>query len=441
MIRLPFAKRSGSSQAEAERSTDLRREASREPITFDLQKDSEIAKQLALIGLGKPEIQLARRILPLVEPHLDEIVDFFYQQVLTIDKLRAIIDEHSTIERLKQTLRAHLLEMFSGKFDEQFLQKRAKVAQIHLHIGLQPKWYLGSFENLQEALLRVLHEQIADKEELYQLSIVVLKILNFEQQIVLEIYEKEFNRQREEQYRLQQELQTQIASLSDELAALTEQTSAAVDELVANSSEVNHIVQVSTQKAKQTHALATAGRERVAELEQRITSIYQKMANMEAAVKQLQASSEQIKQVVHMVKEIADQTNLLALNSAIEAARAGEHGRGFAVVSAEVRKLSEQTKNSVKQISELIAQTSQFTADVVKSILTVQENVRLAQDESVAARETFDHISASMAESITVIEGAEVQVNELVRVIEEIGNSTQEVSRSAETLNQTARAI
>lgn len=53
-----------------------------------------------------------------------------------------------------------------------------------------------------------------------------------------------------------------------------------------------------------------------------------------------------------LIADISRQTNLLSINASIEAARAGAEGAGFKVVAAEVRRLSAQTAEAAKQISD-----------------------------------------------------------------------------------------
>ncbi|MBM9546072.1 chemotaxis protein [Leptospira sp. 201903074] len=65
--------------------------------------------------------------------------------------------------------------------------------------------------------------------------------------------------------------------------------------------------------------------------------------------------SKEIGSVASSIQQVAKQTNLLALNASIEAARAGEHGRGFEVVANEVTKLSFQTSEATKKISEILS--------------------------------------------------------------------------------------
>ncbi|MBY0114899.1 methyl-accepting chemotaxis protein [Paenibacillus sp. FSL L8-0435] len=73
----------------------------------------------------------------------------------------------------------------------------------------------------------------------------------------------------------------------------------------------------------------------------------------------LEKEASDIEVITHSVKNIAEETGLLALNASIEAARAGEEGSGFAVVAQQIRKLADESKESVHRINELISRVQQ----------------------------------------------------------------------------------
>ncbi|WP_152393423.1 protoglobin domain-containing protein [Paenibacillus guangzhouensis] len=427
-------KRAGSSTGWMDRAKNIE-------VILDIQ-DPTVRRQLEMIDLTVEEIQLAKAIQCLIQEHIEEIVTAFYQRITNIDELKQIILDHSTLERLRSTLATHMIEMFDGRIDEEFLNKRTRVANIHYRIGLEPKWYMGAFQNVQSILLDIVHQNIDNRDDSLKINKVITKILNFEQQLVLEAYEKENLRQRRLQYeKVKEDLRTKIILVCQEMIAITEQTSTSVQELIASSNEVNDSVQRGASTSRDTQLLATDGQTKIAGLESRIRSIFHRTNKMEGIVNQLNLSVQEIGQIVNLVQEIAGQTNLLALNSAIEAARAGEHGRGFAVVAQEVRKLSEQTNQSVERIRSYIEETCQYSEDVVAAIREVHTFVEESQAESEATEIAFHRIVSSMANSLTDVEKVELGMKVLVQSIEDIGLATEKVVASAEQLNQAAQSV
>jgi heme-based aerotactic transducer len=65
----------------------------------------ELRRQIDLIGLTTYDISLLKSVKPFFEEHIEELVSTFYDKILTVPHLRQMIQQHSTVVRLKQTLR------------------------------------------------------------------------------------------------------------------------------------------------------------------------------------------------------------------------------------------------------------------------------------------------------------------------------------------------
>lgn len=264
----------------------------------------------------------------------------------------------------------------------------------------------------------------------------VTKLLNLEQQLVLEEYEKENIKEKEEQYLLvKNELKQKISEFSVELIDYSIDTNAAVKQLVASSNEVSRTFQRTAASALESQGLATDGHEHLGDLTEQINLIYQTTSEMEDSIIELSDSSKQIQKIVNSVREIADQTKILSLNATIEAARAGEHGRGFSVVAQEVSRLAEDTKSTVIQIVELTNKSGLLTQQVVEEIRKVQELTKNGKHQSVETSLLFSDIVDAMRSSTQEIVIVEEEIRTLIQTIEGIGTATAQTASSAEFLS------
>ena len=255
----------------------------KEPV-IQLHSYPELKKQMDLIGLTKEDIRLINTFQPYVEKGINDIVSVFYEQVLSVPSLRKIIEDRTQIERLKKTVGSYIIEMFSGELTETTIEKKRKLAQIHFKIGLEPKWYMGTFHQIQAIIISLVNEKIIANEEREKTSLTISKLINLEMQIVLEEYEKENMKLRQLQSDIiKTELKSKISSISEDLADLTEETNTSMEHVELNTSKIRESVQANIDSVKQIQADAHDGNKLIELLQRQmelVTSNTEEMATI-----------------------------------------------------------------------------------------------------------------------------------------------------------------
>lgn len=143
---------------------------------------------------------------------------------------------------------------------------------------------------------------------------------------------------------------------------------------------------------------------------------------------------ETVKQETGTIDSISSQTNLLALNASIEAARAGEAGKGFSVVAEQIRKLSNETKDSSGQISEALSRLDEISGKMTSSI---EETLKLIQATLEKVTQTGENVnkitqdSSLLGEHIQTIDSAMKEVESSNRQLVE---NMEQVSSIVETM-------
>lgn len=175
--------------------------------------------------------------------------------------------------------------------------------------------------------------------------------------------------------------------------------------------------------------------------------IYSRTDKIMKIMNDLSAQSRHVSEIVQVIEDISSQTDILSINASIEASHAGEAGRGFSIVSQEISNLSMRTKESAKQIKEII---SGFTVGINSAVSAMEQSFTLVSDGTKnmeRIKNSAEKIDSSNAEIIKNIEdiagvisgvaksGGEI-TDRLAEVSENIGNNYTSVSSVADTINR-----
>lgn len=405
-----------------------------ETVKVDFRLPSELSTQVSMIGLTELDIKRLHSLQPIIQKHADGLVGNFYDTIMKESSLMKIIDQHSHVDRLRKTMYNHIIQIFSGNVNEEYVQQRKRIAHVHVHIGLGTKWYVNAFQQLMNSIVKVLYQEISNKDELYEAVSSLQKIFSLEQQLVLESYELKEEANREEQAQQQAVIKDRMRATAHELSAISQETSASLEELVTQFSSIRHLTDDGQQAIQKVEILSEDGKVLMGEEKKSADSIKTRIVSLYEEINQLFTLSQNVDSVVESISSIASQINLLALNASIESARAGEHGRGFAVVANEIRNLSNLTKQSTENINKVIKEMSAQVQSVNHSVKEFNENITKNQEMTEETLTFFNEIveAVKLSKEKTEIVFKEIKHSDMV--LNQINEATAEISRQAECL-------
>lgn len=266
-----------------------------------------------------------------------------------------------------------------------------------------------------------------------------------------------------------------IASSSEELSTVTDQTNkgvteqqsqtdqvaTAMNEMVATVNDIAKSAEAAFQSAQLCSEKSNSGETAVKETLSFMSDLNTQSNEVARQLSALKSETDNIGTILDVIKSVAEQTNLLALNAAIEAARAGEQGRGFAVVADEVRSLAQRTQTSAVEIESLIGnlvmsadgavtsmekgqklaeqtlQRAQLSGTAIQAIAEAVEEIRRYNSQIATAAEQQSSVAEDINRNMTKIRDIGDQS---AASTGQVSAASEELARLAEGLNtQTAR--
>ncbi|WP_001230743.1 methyl-accepting chemotaxis protein [Leptospira interrogans] len=279
-----------------------------------------------------------------------------------------------------------------------------------------------------------------------------------------------------ENFEKNQELYQYLSQSSEQFQSKTQNQAASVEQTASASHELSSTLDEIVKSIHLQSTGLTAINDGIGKVNESIQNVSKSMDNLSSqtsSVKEKASQSEKtfekailamneikeysngISNIIGIITSISEKTNLLSLNASIESARAGEAGKSFSVVAEEISKLASQTRESIKDIVNLIDNTTKAVnlgAEKFQESLSI---VKQLTDYIGEVNSSATIVRASLfaqAEKLGEIRKNTDQVNQLGETVsessgfqktasDEISLSMQNIAESSELIARTSGEI
>lgn len=251
----------------------------------------------------------------------------------------------------------------------------------------------------------------------------------------------------------------QTATSAKEIAIATEEIANGASSLAVEAEKGNELTQGIGLQMKQVvsanvemgsaaadvHQASSQGTTYMGELIEKTNTTEEKTRSMVEKVDKLRESTGSIRKILDVLQNLTKQTNILSLNATIEAARAGAAGKGFMVVADEIRKLADQSKQSIEVVGQ-ITETIQLEIEETVTVLSeayplFQEQIMSVKEADVIFKKVQEHMGGfveqltAVTDSIQTLEESQMTLHEAMSNVSAVSQQSSATSEEVASLS------
>jgi heam-based aerotactic trancducer len=349
-------------------------------LTEDYGLDAaEREKRKRFVRLTDEDVRLLTALLPTIERRVDGLVEAFYARVLALQDAREFFQVPDVLLRVKREQRNYLLDLFKGRYDETYIERRLQIGHVHARIGLPPWLYIGGNSVFFELLTAVIRRRYMFRPYKMAGTLLALqKLLNLDQQLVIDTY---------------------IGGMVKQLTDLGNRLHQGLEVLAPAARQASEQTEAALSLSERGTTEADAGNEGARRMLAGLGQQMDKVLATEHKIEELGTQLTLIEHIATKVTAISHETDLLAINASVQASHQSTGHSGFRIVAQEVRKLSDQTRRLIDEIRSLLSEIRSISGETI----TTARETREAVDAGTSLAETTGRAFSDLAGMMTEI--------------------------------------
>jgi len=396
--------------------------------------------RLQFVNFTDDDAKLLKKIQPVIEKNADAIVKQFYSNLSHFPELTNLIEKAgSNIERLKQTQKQYLLELFDGYYDEAYFNRRLRIGMIHKQIGLTPRWYLGSYSEYINLITPLILRKYRFNSSKFLKTLAALnKILSIDSQLAISSYISGMIEDIDRVSLSKAEIESKVVLYKQFIAKVTEgdlseqMEVSGDDDLASLGNHINVMINSLSGMTENIFSASDAMIDMINQLKETVAAQSSGASQQASAVNETTTTLEEI-------KATSQQTQVKAQTLGEAADRIGHEGeQGIEAMSQMIKAMNNirERVNSIAQTIMTLSDKTQQIGKIINVVSNLAQNSKMlalnASIEAAKAGEAGKGFAIVAAEVRDLAEQSQQSTEQIQKILRDIQQASEHAVMATE---------